>query len=501
MGSEPIPKSSIVNQAEASGLRDPSAAWDALAIPQEPLERLRSLVRMFTTREYLRGTSYGSPSASLQAAAPIVDEVARVFAHETGCTLLTADVSSIASAPTDQEAVRQVAEMFARARAGAPSILLFQPIDQIAEGFQSPGAISRRSREVVTQFLVEIGINREINRNVLLVVAAAQLDRVEPSILYRMAIHIVIPAPEPSSAVTPEMRKGVVPPYTTGADGSEDNVMGTLPRKEFQTESNLWEDLVLPPSVREQLRSAWCAVRDTASPNRTNARGIGILLWGPPGTGKTTIMKAFGDIPGVQSLRLSAADFRGRYLGQTSQIVREVFSRARRAAPSVMCIDMEQGPYSDNCLFAPLDSADSRDSMALELLVETRIELGELRRGDLAVSLVGEIFAPDRLDPAILSRMEIQIEIPLLDEAGLREMLRRKLSGRFTDPALDIEEISAWLAKGMRRSSGRDVENVVRGAFQRAIQRAPDPGEIVLTREDLLSALDHANAQQRRPKS
>jgi transitional endoplasmic reticulum ATPase len=264
----------------------------------------------------------------------------------------------------------------------------------------------------------------------------------------------------------------------------------TSPQKEFQNKNNLWEDLVLPPIVREQLRRAWCAVGASASPNRTNAKGIAVLLWGPPGTGKTTIMKAFGDIPGIQSLPLSAADFRGRYIGQTTQLVREVFSRARGAAPSVMCMDMEQGPYSDNCLFAPPRSEDS-DWATADLVAETRMQLDDLRRSDLAVSLVGEVFAPDRLDPAILSHMEIQIEIPLLDEAGRREMLRRKLTGRFTDPSLDIEEISAWLAKGMRRSSGRDVEDLVRRAFQRAIQRASDPGEIVLTREDLFSALDH----------
>ena len=112
-------------------------------------------------------------------------------------------------------------------------------------------------------------------------------------------------------------------------------------------EDQAWDHLILPADVKRQLQRAWLSIWDAISQKQANVRGPHILVSGPPGTGKTEITKVFSRIEGGQFIRVIGPDFRGSYIGQSSQRVQEIFSKARDRAPSILCIDFEQGPYSD----------------------------------------------------------------------------------------------------------------------------------------------------------
>src|SRR5207249_4631705 len=85
--------------------------------------------------------------------------------------------------------------------------------------------------------------------------------------------------------------------------------------------------------------------------------------------------------------------------------------------------------------------------------------------------VLGATNLPEDIDPAILSRFTSKIEIPLPDEAARREMLKRLIAERAVDPALDVEEISAVLAKRLSRKSGRDLVMLVNRAMERRANR------------------------------
>src|SRR5262249_31642140 len=101
-----------------------------------------------------------------------------------------------------------------------------------------------------------------------------------------------------------------------------------------------WEDLVLPLDAKRRLRSIEQFI---ANPELIRQLGItppsGILLSGPPGSGKTTIARVLASQTEASFFAVSAADIFSKWLGESEQRVRDLFARARSQVPAIIFID------------------------------------------------------------------------------------------------------------------------------------------------------------------
>jgi transitional endoplasmic reticulum ATPase len=252
----------------------------------------------------------------------------------------------------------------------------------------------------------------------------------------------------------------------------------------------VWDDLVLSAGVIEQLDRARAGVLESVSQHPARAAAFNLLLWGQPGTGKTSILRAFANsLDGVNSVGAHAIDVTGGHIGETSNRVRAVFTRARDAAPALLIIDLEQGPYSDDCLAPSPESLAPRDGFSYvdqEIVMAMRAEMDRLRADNAPVWILAETFDLARVDRAVLSRFNVRIETPL-PEAARCEILRRKIAAWGPRTSFDVGEVSSLLAKQTAGESGRGLENIVRSAWDRVLRGgAPDTSP---TAEDLFHVI------------
>ncbi len=187
--------------------------------------------------------------------------------------------------------------------------------------------------------------------------------------------------------------------------------MGELPSYGFERVANLTE-------VKQRLTEA--VIWPITDPERFARMGIepprGILLHGPPGTGKTFVTRALAHESGAAFFPIKGAELLDKFVGESERGVREVFARARAAAPSILFFDEVDA-------LAPVrgrSSTSVTDSVVAALLTEID---GVAERGDVAV--IGATNRKDLIDPALLraGRFEIHIELGLPGVDGRRALL------------------------------------------------------------------------------
>jgi len=163
----------------------------------------------------------------------------------------------------------------------------------------------------------------------------------------------------------------------------------------------------------------------------------GVLLYGPPGTGKTLIAKAAAQETDAYLLFISGPEIVGKYYGESEARLREVFAEAQRNAPSIIFID-------------EIDAiAPKREDVGGEKQVERRIVAqllsimdGLKDRGKVIVIATTNI--PNFLDPALRrpGRFDREIEIPIPDRTGRREILDIHTRGMPLAPDVDLDELA-----------------------------------------------------------
>jgi SpoVK/Ycf46/Vps4 family AAA+-type ATPase len=251
---------------------------------------------------------------------------------------------------------------------------------------------------------------------------------------------------------------------------------------EFRDETKTWDRLVLPPDKKDQLQRACKILQDA---DRYKGKGVNvpnILLFGPPGTGKTDIARTFANEGGVQFVMATTADMKAQYVGQSAHLVRAVFDKARAKAPAVLFIDEVE-------TVAAKRGSPNADAFTQDVVTEMLAQMDGARKYDRPLIVLAATNLVEQIDTAILSRFTSKIEIPLPDAAGRREMLKHFISERAVDPALDVEAVSDELGKRLDGKSGRDLLMLVNRAMERAVLSASSPEDVFLTREFLLAEL------------
>ncbi|MFB6169892.1 MAG: AAA family ATPase [Haloarculaceae archaeon] len=215
----------------------------------------------------------------------------------------------------------------------------------------------------------------------------------------------------------------------------------------------------------------------------------GVLLYGPPGTGKTLLARAVAGETDVNVIHVAGPELLDKYVGESEGAVREVFERARQAAPAVVFfdeIDAIAGVRGEG-------TTEATERVVSQLLTE----LDRLADTPTVVALAATN-RREALDPALLrpGRFEAHVEVPPPDEAARRDILAVHTAEKPLAPEVDLDELAAE-TDGY---TGADLEALVRAASLRAIREtardvAPEEatavaGDVTIDRRHFEAALD-----------
>lgn len=225
-----------------------------------------------------------------------------------------------------------------------------------------------------------------------------------------------------------------------------------------------WDDVGGLAHVKSELREA--VELPLKSPEVFEKIGVrpikGILLYGPPGTGKTLLAKAVANETEANFIGISGAQILSKWVGQSEKTVRELFKKARMAAPCILFIDEIDA-------IAPTRSGGSTDGTRVtERVVDTLLTELDGLQSLKNVVVIAASNRPDILDPALLraGRFDRVIEIGLPDEKARLSIMRIHTRKMPLDSDVSLEEI-ARVTEGY---CGADLENLVREAGMSAIR-------------------------------
>jgi cell division protease FtsH len=234
-----------------------------------------------------------------------------------------------------------------------------------------------------------------------------------------------------------------------------------------------------------------------ARPERFAAVGAkvpkGILLYGPPGCGKTLVARALAGEAGASFYSISGSDFVEMYVGVGASRVRELFKEARENAPAIIFIDELDGVAHRRGSTGAMVAATSNmeQEQALNQLLAEMDGFSPIE----GIILVGATNRPDTLDPALLrpGRFDRSIGLELPDQKGRHAILSVHARDKPLGPDADLPAI-AERATGM---TGADLASVVNEAGLLAARG----GETTISQVYLLQALERvleAPERQRR---
>lgn len=214
---------------------------------------------------------------------------------------------------------------------------------------------------------------------------------------------------------------------------------------------------------------------------RTGAKAPrGILLWGPPGTGKTLLAKAVASQARANFIAVNGPELLSKWVGATEQAVRELFTKARQAAPCVVFVDEIDS-------LAPARGRHQGDSGVSDRVVGQLLTELDGLKGCSNVLLIGATNRPEALDPALLraGRLDLRLKVDLPDLPSRLAILQVQNSDR---PLASDVYLAEW-ATQTEGWNGADLALLSNQAALQAIRRyrlenQSDPESLHITAED-----------------
>lgn len=511
-------------------VRDETKTWERLILPGAIKDQLKTITKVLRQAERFKEKGIEAPKGLLLFGPPGTGktEIARTLANESGLRFLTASTADL-KAPYIGQSGQRVAEVFARARANAPCILFIDEIETVATDRNSSHADSF-TNEIVTQMLQEMDGVQKNERPVFVLAATNIPEAIDSAVMSRLRTKLEIPLPDlacrqallkqllssmPSEtsfdldvasaelarmlrnksgrdlkvfvhrAVEREiMRRGDnLDNFDLTLESLMEEARETVGENEFRDPSKTWDRLIIPEETKDQLKTITRMLTDGEALQKKGVNvPAGMLLFGPPGTGKTEIARTLANEGGLQFISVATADMKAGYVGQSGQMVKQVFAKARAQAPCILFIDEFES-------IAAKRGASLADQFTQEIVTQMLIEIDGVRHKgkEALVFILAATNLPETIDPAIASRLTVKVEVPLPDQTARARILRGMLGDVEVAEGLDIDAAADDLAKRLKGKSGRDLKNLVNRAMSRAVLRSGGADGLALTLDDLMA--------------
>ena len=535
---------------DAATAPSPTVTYEDIGGLDEELDLVREMIELpLSEPEVFAHLGIDPPKGVLLYGPPGTGKtlIAQAVANEVDATFINVSGPEIMS-KYKGESEEKLREKFTQARENAPAIVFFDEIDSIAGKRDGDGDVENR---VVGQLLslmdgldargdvvvigatnrvdtldpalrrggrfdreIEIGVPNERGRREILEVHTRRMPLAEDVDIDRLAsrTHGFVGADLESlmtEAAMDALRRG------RRDDANAPIADLEVTRADVEAAMASVDPSAMREYVAESPTTTFADVGGLADAKRTLERAVtwpliyaplfdaaktdpptGVLLHGPPGTGKTLLARAIAGESGVNFVQVAGPELLDRYVGESEKAVREVFERARQAAPAIVFFDEIDAVATDR------DGGGGGDSGVGQRVVSQL--LTELDRVSDHPNLV-VLAATNRkaaLDPALLrpGRLESHVHVPNPDEAARREILDVHLDGRPLADDIDRDDLAAR-TEGY---SGADIAAVVREASMRAIEGVAEAyegeaandhaDEVVVTREQFEAALTRVEA-------
>ena len=487
--------------------------------------------------------------------------IARAVAHETDSYFTHISGPEIMG-KLYGESEAKLRKIFEDAQAHAPAIIFIDEIDAIAPKREDMGSEKQVERRVVAQLLALLdGIE---SRGQIIVIAATNIpNTIDPALRRpgRFDREICVPIPDKNGrkqilqvhtrgipladgfnidklaevthgfvgadleALTREaamitLRK-ILPeidfemidiPYETlmSMNISMDNFLEAMKEvepsaiREFFVEvpNVKWSDVGGIDEIKEALIEAieWPLKYSVLFRKLNTKPPKGIILQGPPGTGKTLLAKAAANESGANFISVKGPELLNKYIGESEKGVREIFKKAKQAAPTILFLD-----ELDSIVPLRNMSGGSGDNVTERVISQFLTEMDGIEelKGVVVLAATNRI---DLIDPALLrcGRFDLIFELPLPDSNIREEIFKIHLKGKSLEKDVNIKELS----KITENLVGADIEFICRKAAILSIKNhlakntekninELNEGKIEINQKYLIKAIDIVRNQKK----
>lgn len=215
----------------------------------------------------------------------------------------------------------------------------------------------------------------------------------------------------------------------------------------------------------------------------------GFLLSGPTGTGKTLMAKAVANETDNNFISVKGPELISKYVGEAEESVRELFSKARQNAPTIVFFDEIDAIARSR----DQSSTASSNNVTKRVVDQLLTEIDGLDEQAEQVTVIGATNKPDDIDEAIQrsGRLGKNIHVGVPDSEAREEIFNIHLEDKRTDDSVDVAEL-VRLTDGY---VGADIEQITKDAALKAVKREIESGtDEYVTQEDLREAVENAES-------
>lgn len=267
------------------------------------------------------------------------------------------------------------------------------------------------------------------------------------------------PAPLSTSAASAASGSSASRRSTVVAESPETSEHAETIRRLIHKSTVRWDDIAGMDDTKAAIQTAY-AMSVARAPSGVELRPVrNILLYGPPGVGKSLLAAACSTTLDATFFNVKISHLLSKYFGESSKLVSALYDEARRLAPSVIFFDE---------IDALTGSRDGHDAAAeRRLLANLLAELDGVaeKDGRQFVMTVAATNTPWSIDSAVLSRFERKVLIPLPDDAARRRILELHL----TDRGYQVEPGLDSLVLDTAGYSGRELERLAKLLVERML--------------------------------